>query len=42
MKVFMMTDLEGVAGVVSFTEHTYAGAPHASVAERLLTGEVNA
>ena len=42
MKVFVMTDLEGVAGVVSFASQTYAGAPDMEKAKSLLTAEVNA
>lgn len=42
MKVFMMTDLEGVAGVVSFEPQTYSTGPANAVACRLLTAEINA
>jgi D-amino peptidase len=42
MKVIMMTDLEGVAGVVSFTAQSYGDAPHYEAAKKLLTAEVNA
>lgn len=42
MKVFMMTDLEGVAGVVSFEDQAYANGKYHENAKRLLTGEVNA
>jgi D-amino peptidase len=42
MKVLMMTDLEGVAGVVSFEEQTYPTAKHYEAAKKLLTAEVNA
>ena len=42
MKIFMGTDLEGVAGVVSFTEQSYADARYYDRAKRLLTAEVNA
>ncbi len=42
MKILMGTDLEGVAGVVSFTEQTYADARYYDQAKRLLTAEVNA
>jgi D-amino peptidase len=42
MKILMGTDLEGVAGVVSFTEQSYADARYYDQAKRLLTGEVNA
>lgn len=42
MKVLVGTDLEGVAGVVSFTEQSYADARYYDQAKRLLTAEVNA
>lgn len=42
MKVLMMTDLEGVAGVVSFEQQSYATAPYYEGAKRLLTAEINA
>ena len=42
MKVLIGTDLEGVAGVVSFAEQTYAGSRYYDRAKRLLTAEVNA
>ncbi len=42
MKILMGTDLEGVAGVVSFTEQSYADARYYDRAKRLLTAEVNA
>lgn len=42
MRIYMMTDLEGVAGVVSFTDQSYAGATYLDHARRLLTAEVNA
>ena len=42
MKAFMMTDLEGVAGVVSFNLHTYPDAPYYQNSMKLLTAEVNA
>ena len=42
MKILMGTDLEGVAGVVSFTEQSYADARYYDQAKRLLTAEVNA
>lgn len=42
MKVFVMTDLEGVAGVVSFASQAYSGAPGMEKAKSLLTAEVNA
>ncbi len=37
MNVFMMTDLEGVAGATSFYKHTYPDAKHYEHAKRLLT-----
>ncbi len=40
--VVMLTDLEGVAGVVSFMEQTYPDARYFDHAKRLLTAEVNA
>jgi len=40
--VFIMTDLEGVAGVVSFDKQTAASSPYHDNARRLLTAEVNA
>ena len=42
MKVIMMTDLEGVAGVVSFTAQSYGEAKYYESAKKLLTAEVNA
>jgi D-amino peptidase len=42
MKVLIGTDLEGVAGVVSFTQQTYADSRYYDRAKRLLTAEVNA
>jgi D-amino peptidase len=42
MKICMMTDLEGVAGVVSFTEQSYPDAKYYEAAKKLLTAEVNA
>jgi len=40
--VFMLTDLEGVAGVVAFEEQTYPTGKYYDDAKRLLTAEVNA
>ena len=40
--MLMMTDLEGVAGVVSFDEQAYAEGRYYDQAKRLLTAEVNA
>jgi D-amino peptidase len=42
MKVLIGTDLEGVAGVVSFTQQTYVDSRYYDRAKRLLTAEVNA
>lgn len=42
MKIYMMTDLEGVAGVVSFENQAYPDGKYFEDAKRLLTGEVNA
>ena len=42
MKVLIGTDLEGVAGVVSFTQQTYADSRYYDRARRLLTAEINA
>ena len=42
MNVIMMTDLEGVAGVVSFTAQSYDEAKYYEAAKKLLTAEVNA
>jgi D-amino peptidase len=42
MKVLMMTDLEGVAGVVGFEDQSYGGARYYEQAKQLLTAEINA
>lgn len=42
MRVYILTDLEGVAGVASFRNDTYADARFYREARRLLTEEVNA
>lgn len=42
MKVFMVTDMEGVAGVVSFTQQSYPEGKYYEQAKRLETAEVNA
>lgn len=42
MKLYMMTDLEGVAGVISFQDWTGPGAPYYGLAREFLTSEVNA
>lgn len=41
-KIFIGTDIEGVAGVVSFTDQAYADGKYYEQAKRLLTGEINA
>ena len=41
-RIVMMTDLEGVAGVVSFHEQAYRDAKYNEEAKALLTGEINA
>ncbi len=42
MKILMMTDLEGVSGVVSFEDQTYSTGKYYEKAKELLTREVNA
>ncbi len=42
MKIALMTDLEGVAGVTSFADQTHAHSPYYLAARKLLTAEVNA
>jgi len=42
MKVFMVTDMEGVAGIVSFADQSYPTGKYYEAAKRLVTGEVNA
>lgn len=42
MKVYVLTDLEGVAGVVSFESQTYPTGKYYEESKRLLTAEVNA
>ena len=42
MRVIIGTDLEGVAGVVSFTSQTYSDGKYYEAAKKLLTAEVNA
>jgi len=42
MKVYMMTDMEGVAGVMNFHEWTSYGTPYYDMAKEFLTLEVNA
>lgn len=42
MKVLMVTDMEGVAGVVSFTQQSYPDGKYYEAAKKLETAEVNA
>lgn len=42
MKVYVGTDLEGVAGVVSFVDQAYSDGRYYDAAKKLLTAEVNA
>ncbi|SVC79427.1 uncharacterized protein METZ01_LOCUS332281, partial [marine metagenome] len=42
MKIFMCTDIEGIAGVVSFPDQSYEGGKYHDQAKRLATREVNA
>ena len=42
MRVLMMTDIEGVSGVVTFKDHSYPDGRYYEHAMRLLTAEVNA
>lgn len=42
MKVYLVTDLEGVAGVLNFHEWTDQGAPYYEVGKEFLTLEINA
>jgi len=42
VRIFVMTDLEGVAGVLNFAEWTGPGKPYYEVAREFLTLEVNA
>lgn len=42
MKVLIMTDLEGVSGVVNFLEQTYPDGKYFEQAKLLLTAEINA
>ena len=42
MKVFMVTDMEGVAGVVSFTDQSYPDGRYYDAGKKLVTAEVNA
>ena len=42
MKIFILTDIEGAAGVVSFLDQTHSDAKYYEDAKKLLTAEVNA
>ncbi len=42
MRIFMMTDLEGVAGNTTFTTDTYPDGKYYEAAKRRLTAEINA
>ena len=42
MKVFMVTDMEGVAGIVSFADQAYPSGKYYEAGKKLVTGEVNA
>src|SRR5215204_3250843 len=42
MKVFMVTDMEGVAGVVSFSQQSFPDGKYYDEAKKLETAEVNA
>ncbi len=42
MKVYMMTDLEGVAGVTTFYKETSPEGPYYELSRKLLTAEINA
>lgn len=42
MKIYVMTDMEGVAGVVNADDYLAPGARYYEVARELATGEVNA
>ena len=42
MKVFMVTDMEGVAGVVSFPKQSFPDGKYFEQAKKLETAEVNA
>lgn len=41
MKVFLMTDMEGVSGVLNYDDWCYAGSRHYEQGRRLLTEETN-
>ena len=42
MRIYIMTDIEGVAGVVDFDSQTYSSSKYYEKAKELLTAEVNA
>ena len=42
MKIYIMTDLECVAGVLNFQEWTGPGKPYYELARKFLTMEINA
>jgi len=42
MKVYILTDIEGVAGIVDFDKQCWPDAPDFHQSQQLLTGEVNA
>ncbi len=42
MRTFMITDMEGVAGIVSFTDQSYPDGRYYEAGKRLVTAEVNA
>jgi D-amino peptidase len=42
MKAFMITDMEGVAGIVSFVDQSYPEGKYYEAGRRLVTAEVNA
>ncbi len=42
MKIFMVTDMEGVAGVVSFADQSFPDGRYYDAGKKLVTGEVNA
>jgi D-amino peptidase len=42
MRVFMVTDMEGVAGIVSFTDQSYPTGKYYEASKKLVTAEVNA
>lgn len=42
MKIFMITDMEGVSGVVSFTDQSYPDGKYHEAGKKLVTAEINA